>query len=217
MGETSFSSAHRVQCPGTFSILERIDVGETCLPQRDIHAPHFPFSILERIDVGETFRTSISFILDLHALSVSSNGSTWVKHQQRGEHADDGHLSVSSNGSTWVKLCSGSCSDANPTTFSILERIDVGETPTAPVGQAERIPFSILERIDVGETYQPARGHAGGRLSVSSNGSTWVKPYSLQRVRQALPPFSILERIDVGETLVYRGLIDYFLIAFLVD
>ena len=39
------------------------------------------------------------------------------------------------------------------TPFSILERIDVGETtlqPHAPTGP--RRAFSILERIDVGET-----------------------------------------------------------------
>jgi len=37
-------------------------------------------------------------------------------------------LSVSSNGSTWVKLPLHSCSAATASTFSILERIDVGET-----------------------------------------------------------------------------------------
>ncbi len=41
------------------------------------------------------------------------------------------------------------------------------------------------------------------RLSVSSNGSTWVK---LRKVSTTLPAvcraFSILERIDVGETRV---------------
>jgi len=38
-------------------------------------------------------------------------------------------------------------------TFSILERIDVGETSTAGRGPPPVTPpFSILERIDVGET-----------------------------------------------------------------
>ena len=62
--------------------------------------------------------------------------------------------------------------------FSILERIDVGETRKqfAPVFEA-LIPFSILERIDVGETPTTWRGRVCN-----------------------LPSFSILERIDVGET-----------------
>jgi len=39
--------------------------------------------------------------------------------------------------------------------FSILERIDVGETPQAtPAHPPQATPFSILERIDVGETYR---------------------------------------------------------------
>ena len=89
-----------------------------------------------------------------HDLSVSSNGSTWVKPQfAREEWAGVPHLSVSSNGSTWVKplhgkrrlcLCDLSVSSNGSTwvklrgaekvkgkdmdTFSILERIDVGET-----------------------------------------------------------------------------------------
>jgi len=66
--------------------------------------------------------------------------------------------------------------------FSILERIDVGET----LGDWDaewlyHYPFSILERIDVGET----------RLAVGACCHD--------------APFSILERIDVGETNA-RGL-----------
>jgi len=37
-----------------FSILERIDVGETQCMERSRHICRQPFSILERIDVGET-------------------------------------------------------------------------------------------------------------------------------------------------------------------
>ncbi len=36
--------------------------------------------------------------------------------------------------------------------FSILERIDVGETAAADAFSLVAAPFSILERIDVGET-----------------------------------------------------------------
>ena len=40
-----------------------------------------------------------------NSLSVSSNGSTWVKLTHRGSVASGAFsLSVSSNGSTWVKL-----------------------------------------------------------------------------------------------------------------
>ena len=61
--------------------------------------------------------------------------------------------------------------------FSILERIDVGETALLALAQRTRdLPFSILERIDVGETTPRC-------LSILQS---W--------------PFSILERIDVGET-----------------
>jgi len=63
-------------------------------------------------------------------LSVSSNGSTWVKH-------DDCF-------SDWLYFIRS---------FSILERIDVGETGYSGTPQQRYEPFSILERIDVGETY----------------------------------------------------------------
>jgi len=36
--------------------------------------------------------------------------------------------------------------------FSILERIDVGETPESVLDVCSNAAFSILERIDVGET-----------------------------------------------------------------
>ena len=38
--------------------------------------------------------------------------------------------------------------------FSILERIDVGETSSIQDSPPEVISFSILERIDVGETHR---------------------------------------------------------------
>jgi len=62
--------------------------------------------------------------------------------------------------------------------------------------------FSILERIDVGETLLRLLPLLRlFLLSVSSNGSTWVKPLALRVANAAPMPFSILERIDVGETL----------------
>jgi len=76
-----------------------------------------------------------------------------------------------------VKLTGAGMATRPGSTFSILERIDVGETLAA--AEVERWgvgTFSILERIDVGETT---------RLSLAV-----LHPQ----------PFSILERIDVGET-----------------
>ena len=66
------------------------------------------------------------------------------------------YLSVSSNGSTWVKQSLPAALTKARMAFSILERIDVGET----IGRGRGITpmagsaFSILERIDVGETVQ---------------------------------------------------------------
>jgi len=63
--------------------------------------------------------------------------------------------------------------------FSILERIDVGETTSAGWCSVRKCDaFSILERIDVGETHDKQKFHEIEVLvlSVSSNGSTWVKP-----------------------------------------
>ncbi len=86
------------------------------------------------------------------ALSVSSNGSTWVKLVLPLDFIEMVELSVSSNGSTWVKLLDNLGITLDMTPFSILERIDVGETTDAVAQRCIRVPFSILERIDVGET-----------------------------------------------------------------
>jgi len=70
---------------------------------RDLWPRKWSFSILERIDVGET-PTNAYAAGNMAALSVSSNGSTWVKRSRTllaQEPVQD--LSVSSNGSTWVK------------------------------------------------------------------------------------------------------------------
>ena len=40
----------------------------------------------------------------IFGLSVSSNGSLWVKRECEQRNGDGGALSVSSNGSLWVKL-----------------------------------------------------------------------------------------------------------------
>jgi len=67
-------------------------------------------------------------------------------------------------------------------TFSILERIDVGETSLCEELHRRGVEtFSILERIDVGETCIAGRATSGGYT------------------------FSTLERIDVGETFVLRA------------
>ena len=124
-----------------------------------LHLDGQPFSILERIDVGETKRPGAKLPLSCRS-------------------------------------------------FSILERIDVGETlPETSDPWVSIHPFSILERIDVGETRSARRPrHAEpASLSVSSNGSTWVKLLRFWACRIWYMPFSILERIDVGETTLPPG------------
>ena len=113
----------------------------------------YAFSILERIDVGET-RTVADADPRGSILSVSSNGSTWVKlGVLPPPGAQDPVLSVSSNGSTWVKQRRCCVWSSTAGSFSILERIDVGETiPRYALRTRLQSTFSILERIDVGET-----------------------------------------------------------------
>jgi len=73
------------------------------LNQRDADATEVtPFSILERIDVGETNFGPTTGPRS-RQLSVSSNGSTWVKQHCVAPFPGMAILSVSSNGSTWVK------------------------------------------------------------------------------------------------------------------
>ena len=85
--------------------------------------------------------------------------------------------------------------------FSILERIVVGETYREMAEALGVSSFSILERIVVGETDQRKEGGAApAQLSVSSNGSLWVKLVCPICQRFNPYPFSILERIVVGET-----------------
>jgi len=132
VGETSRSGLSAEEIKQTFSILERIDVGET-YAGRCSNLTRTPFSILERIDVGET---------------GGDNGDTLGRK----------HLSVSSNGSTWVKHASRvACAHRSWSSFSILERIDVGETAVSLQEMQRLLAFSILERIDVGETMRLAR------------------------------------------------------------
>jgi len=90
-------------------------------------------------------------------------------------------------------------------TFSILERIDVGETQKELREFIPLLTFSILERIDVGETMVCLlQLLMRSCLSVSSNGSTWVKRLLDRPNRYQSFSFSILERIDVGETNLLR-------------
>jgi len=80
--------------------------------------------------VGETTLGNLYIFITTN-LSVSSNGSTWVKQLHPQAEPTSQCLSVSSNGSTWVKLESGRLTASREIAFSILERIDVGETQYA--------------------------------------------------------------------------------------
>jgi len=132
----------------TFSILERIDVGETLLRPDFRAALQGPFSILERIDVGETFAAGV--VGEAHlVLSVSSNGSTWVKPTAAcRRQARSAALSVSSNGSTWVKRMRPFHQHTPNGSFSILERIDVGETRVFYQSHARSIEIFQYPRTD---------------------------------------------------------------------
>ena len=62
-------------------------------------------------------------------------------------------LSVSSNGSNWVKQREKLAQESARIAFSILERIELGETATkSRYRRAVSASFSILERIELGET-----------------------------------------------------------------
>ena len=87
--------------------------------------------------------------------------------------------------------------------FSILERIDVGETPTHVLMKSISESFSILERIDVGETnfisFPPFESRPFSILERIDVGETLL---ALAQQSHTKMSFSILERIDVGETPV---------------
>ena len=88
----------------------------------------YPFSILERIVVVETGLPE-RIPPDVEILSVSSNGSWWLKHKETRNESVSDQLSVSSNGSWWLKHDVGKYTHTLYTlSFSILERIVVVET-----------------------------------------------------------------------------------------
>jgi len=108
--------------------------------------------------------------------------------------------------------------------FSILKRIGVGETYSSSRWGTWPLTFSILKRIGVGETsgcvatpsqlalsvssngsewvklHFDQRPVLVNQLSVSSNGSEWVKQARARLIAWAVVAFSILKRIGVGET-----------------
>ena len=134
-------------------------------------------------------------------LSVSSNGSWWLKPVERGLFIRERDafsilerivvvetsaysnplivgqvLSVSSNGSWWLKPAGRQTLMPPPLSFSILERIVVVETLNYEDLVQRPRPFSILERIVVVETGCAVWDRwLAAVLSVSSNGSWWLK------------------------------------------
>jgi len=111
------------------------------------------------------------------ALSVSSNGSTWLEHENKQLAITLNRLSVSSNGSTWLeprarwRRRGASCNFQYPRT--------------------DRLGWNQFERVS-------ASLPVG--LSVSSNGSTWLERGRRRWDRHVESPFSILERIDLAGT-----------------
>jgi len=90
--------------PAAFSILERIVVVETPRETDTSTLAELAFSILERIVVVETGHDDfVGGVLQF--LSVSSNGSWWLKLARlERRYSLTSSLSVSSNGSWWLKL-----------------------------------------------------------------------------------------------------------------
>ena len=133
-------------------------------------------------------------------LSVSSNGSLWVKPVCQKCGVSRSSLSVSSNGSLWVKLIETIKKHTNSTKLSVSSNGSLWvKHPGGGDYYAPLAPFSILERIVVGETQdrdQDAGLPAG--LSVSSNGSLWVK----HRARPAVSPSAALSVSSNGSLWV---------------
>ena len=101
--------------------------------------------------VGETL-WEVLMAIGAEQLSVSSNGSWWVKPSIDNGKLASLVLSVSSNGSWWVKLSQAVALRYHLRTFSILKRIVVGETHLCEFMFVFVTSFSILKRIVVGET-----------------------------------------------------------------
>ena len=79
------SALETLTARASFSILERIELGETfCYTAREVECEE-AFSILERIELGETW-VGLCRIKANGGLSVSSNGSNWVKRSARCAH-----------------------------------------------------------------------------------------------------------------------------------
>jgi len=85
-------------------------------------------------------------------LSVSSNGSTWVKPSTRPHTTPARLLSVSSNGSTWVKLWY---------VFLVASFRNILSVSSNGSTWVKRFALAAAGELKI--------------LSVSSNGSTWVK------------------------------------------
>ena len=101
MGETT-ASANAPRGPSVLSVSSNGSTWVKPLATIARDLGKSAFSILERIDVGETASPKDT-CSQVQSLSVSSNGSTWVKREDACILNDDVYLSVSSNGSTWVK------------------------------------------------------------------------------------------------------------------
>jgi len=91
-----------------FSILERIDVGETSEAMNDERGEGLSFSILERIDVGETICGMVDWCA-IQTFSILERIDVGETPECKVLSPANPLLSVSSNGSTWVKLAKPRC------------------------------------------------------------------------------------------------------------
>ena len=142
------------------------------------------FSILKRIVVGETaMRRRAAHSATQHAVAPFSI----LKRIVVGETEEIARFTIAE----WA--------------FSILKRIVVGETVRPSIVFFGDWSFSILKRIVVGETWLRKGYDAIDFLSVSSNGSWWVKLAGVHGDYAGPGAFSILKRIVVGETRTEHG------------
>ena len=91
---------------------------------------------------------------------------------------------------------------AQTTSFSILNRIELAETPERTTGDIFSLSFSILNRIELAETLLYIDDFDSGTIFQYPQSDRTRGNYL--RFMRSLPelPFSILNRIELAETAI---------------
>ena len=110
-------------------------------------------------------------------------------------------LSVSSNGSNGLRRATLTTGRPQPSTFSILERIEWAATPPCPCGSVRRTHFQYPRTDRMGcDGKGLSYRQPDANLSVSSNGSNGLRHFPFSDELNRLNAFSILERIEWAAT-----------------